>query len=151
MSEEGNVIAEKDPPTPRKRVAGVSAETSAEVDEIVNHLNSVTGRGFGKEKANEQIIRVIKAGATVAECKLVIDHLWETWSPEWRKRIDKTTPFRKANFDRYLDAARAGSVKEVRLAPKPAEDDDPDLTAAEREAARAALANLGLGGMCNWT
>ena len=89
----------------------------------------------------------------MAECCEVLDYCWREWrdNPKMVGHVDKTTPFRKANFDRYLDAARAGSVKAARSAPKPVEDDDPELTAAEREAARVALSNLGLGGMCNWT
>lgn len=98
------------PKAPRKRVASESDEMLAAVGEVIDHLNAVTGRGFSKDKANEQIVRALKDGATQDDCKLVVSHLWETWSQDWRARIDKTTPFRKANFDRYLDAARAGRV-----------------------------------------
>jgi uncharacterized phage protein (TIGR02220 family) len=147
MSEEGNVIESKNPPAPRKRGKVVG------VDEVVTYLNQITGRSFALDRGNEQIERVLKAGSTVQDCRDVIDRCWRLWrdKPEMVANVNKVTPFRAAHFDAYLDEARAGSPKASRPAPKPVEDDDPDLTAAEREAARAALANLGLGGMCNWT
>jgi uncharacterized phage protein (TIGR02220 family) len=123
------------------------------VDEVVTYLNQITGRNFAIDRGNDQIERALKAGATVQDCRDVIDRCWRLWrdKPEMVANVNKVTPFRAAHFDAYLDEARAGSPKASRPAPKPVEDDDPDLTAAEREAARAALANLGLGGMCNWT
>ncbi len=138
---------EKNPPTPRKLGAPVGAV------EVVEHLNRITGKSYAKDRATKEIEGALSRGATVAECCEVLDYCWREWrdNPKMVGHVDKTTPFRKANFDRYLDAARAGSVKAARSAPKPVEDDDPELTAAEREAARVALSNLGLGGMCNWT
>ena len=87
---------------PRKRVDGVV--------EIVEHLNRVTGRKYGTDRGNTEIERALKDGATVEDCCKVIDHLWEDWgnNPKMVKHVDKTTPFRKGNFDRYLDSAQAG-------------------------------------------
>ena len=139
--------------TPSHTVARKRSTKVVGVDEVVTYLNQITGRSFALYRGNEQIERVLKAGATVQDCRDVIDRCWRLWhdKPEMVNNVNKVTPFRKAHFDAYLDEARAGSAKASRPAPKTVEDDDPELTAAEREAARAALSNLGLGGMCNWT
>jgi uncharacterized phage protein (TIGR02220 family) len=123
---EAETDQEQNPPTPRKR-GGANPVRSGNPDPdliaIIDHLNQVTGKRHSHDKGNAMIEGAIKRGATVAECKQVIDHLWSTWSPEWRQRIDKTTPFRPANFDRYLDEAGAGAAST-------AEQQDPE--AAER-------------------
>lgn len=143
---------EKTPPTPRKRGRVVAAELKEDVAKIVDHLNAVTGKRHGAEKATGEIERCLNAGATVAECCEVIDHCWAQWkdNPKMVKFVNKVTPFRAIHFDAYLDEARAGRPK-PKPAPKPVEDDDPDLSPAEREAARQALERLGVGGLCNWT
>lgn len=119
---------EQNPPTPRKR-GGASPVRSGiptpEVIAIVDHLNQVTGKRHSHDKGNAMIEGALKRGATVAECQQVIDHLWATWSPEWRQRIDKTTPFRPSNFDRYLDEAGAGAASN-------AEPEDPEKAARIR-------------------
>lgn len=142
----------KTPPTPRKRGRVVAAELKEDVAKIVDHLNAVTGKRHGAEKATGEIERCLNAGATVAECCEVIDHCWAQWkdNPKMVKFVNKVTPFRAIHFDAYLDEARAGRPK-PKPAPKPVEDDDPDMTPAEREAARQALERLGVGGLCNWT
>jgi uncharacterized phage protein (TIGR02220 family) len=114
--------------SPRKR-GGASPVRSGiptpDLIAIIDHLNQVTGKRHSHDKGNAMIEGALKRGATVAECKQVIDHLWATWSPEWRQRIDKTTPFRPANFDRYLDEAGAGAAST-------AEPEDPEKAARMR-------------------
>ena len=105
------------PPTPRKRGAGTRADSRSGIPDpdvvaIVDHLNRVTGKSHSHDKGNLQIEGALKRGATVGDCCRVIDHLWATWSPEWRQRINKITPFRKANFDGYLDEAAAGGCRQ---------------------------------------
>ena len=64
------------------------------------------------DKAVKEIEGALSRGATVAECCEVLDYCWREWrdNPKMVGHVDKTTPFRKANFDRYLDAARAGRI-----------------------------------------
>ena len=96
----------KNSPTPRRRGAPVGAV------EIVEHLNRITGKGYAKDRATKEIEGALSRGATVAECCEVLDYCWREWrdNPKMVGHVDKTTPFRKANFDRYLDAARAGRI-----------------------------------------
>ena len=96
----------KNPPTPRKRgkVEGV--------DEVVTYLNQVTGRTFALDRGNDQIERVLRSGASVQDCRDVIDRCWRLWhdKPEMVANVNKVTPFRKSHFDVYLDEARAGAA-----------------------------------------
>lgn len=96
----------------------------AEVGAVVAHLNRVTGRSFDAGRAVDQIVRAFRAGATTDDCAIVIDHLWAKWKddPKMVQFVDKVTPFRKANFDRYLDEAKAGPVGAGRQAEIPLED-----------------------------
>jgi uncharacterized phage protein (TIGR02220 family) len=87
----------------------------------VSYLATVTGRNFSSERANDEILRALRAGdplTMVADCCAVIDYLWAKWKddPKMVGFVNKTTPFRKANFDRYLDEAKA--------VPKPADELD---------------------------
>lgn len=97
----------------------------AEAPIVVRHLNTVTGRSFNPARANDQIERAIRAGASIDDCRAVIDHLWAKWKddPKMVGFVNKHTPFRKANFDRYLDEAKAGPVgaagSEIPLEEKP--------------------------------
>ena len=81
---------------------------------------------------------------TVPQCVEVIDYLWARWRDDakWVKFVDKTTPFRACNFDRYLDEARAGAAKTAKPKPKIQEQEDHPLTAAERAAAAEVLSVL---------
>lgn len=96
----------KNPPTPRKRV------DAGDVERIVNHLNTITGKHYSTTLGNKEIERALKRGKTVDECIEVINHCWGKWraDPKMIGHVDKTTPFRESNFDRYLDESRAGTV-----------------------------------------
>ena len=140
----GDVITEKNPPAPRKRGNVVG------VDEVVTYLNQVTGRTFALDRGNEQIERVLRSGASVQDCRDVIDRCWRLWhdKPEMVANVNKVTPFRKSHFDVYLDEARAGAAKPQRQALRqaPVEDDDPPMTVEERASAAQAIAAMkGLG------
>lgn len=103
----------KNPPTPRKRgPMAFPFSFASDAGLVVDHLVAVTGRDFDRTVALDQIVRALRDDkATVEDCRRVIDYLWATWSDEWRPRINKVTPFRKANFLRYLDEAKAGPTK----------------------------------------
>lgn len=111
----GSKSLDQNPPTPRKRVAVEG------VREIVEYLNQVTGRGFSLERGNKFIEQAIRRGATVDECKEVIDRCWSLWrdKPDFVGKVDKSTPFREANFDRYLDEWRAGKANTGATGTKP--------------------------------
>jgi uncharacterized phage protein (TIGR02220 family) len=89
------------------------ASQGGNVREIIDYLNQVTGRGFSYERGNEFIEKALKRGATVDECKEVIDHCWHEWkdSPKFVGKVNKVTPFRACNFDPYLDEWRAGAAQ----------------------------------------
>ena len=73
--------------------------------EVLAYLNKKSGKSF---KVTGQIPARLRAGATVHECKLVIDFK-ATDSTFDEKYLDHTTPFREANFDRYLNQALSHS------------------------------------------
>lgn len=130
----------EEPPKPPAQPRGARARTvderGPEIRQIVEHLAAVTGRAFAPDKATDQIRRaLVKDHATVAEAIVVIDHLWAKWgsSPDMAGFVDKVTPFRRANFQRYLDEARAGG-----LTPRPA----PAGSAAAPTITREMVGNL---------
>jgi uncharacterized phage protein (TIGR02220 family) len=98
------------PKAPRKRGGVIAQDVLDTAAEVADYLNEVTGKSLSRDKANDQIIRAIKAGATLEDCKTVIDHCWALWKddPKMVKYVSKSTPFRASHFDLYLDEARAG-------------------------------------------
>jgi uncharacterized phage protein (TIGR02220 family) len=116
QSSEGEVKEEtKTPPTPRKRVAVEG------VVEVVEYLNQVTGRGFSLDRGNKEIEGALKRGATVEDCRAVIDRCWNLWrdKPEMVHNVNKVTPFRASHFDTYLDEWRAGRANTGESGTKP--------------------------------
>jgi len=95
---------------PPKRVDGVA--------EVVEYLNQVTGKKYSLDKGNKEIEGALKRGATVQDCKDVIDHRWRLWGnkPDMVHNVNKSTPFRAIHFDTYLDEAQAGNAKMGRAA-----------------------------------
>lgn len=76
-------------------------EISPEAQEILDYLNSVSGKKFTtigliQERLNE--------GRTIEECKKVIDIKWKDEKFD-KVYFDHTTLFRPLNFDRYLNQA----------------------------------------------
>jgi uncharacterized phage protein (TIGR02220 family) len=115
QSSERTDLEKKNPPTPRKRV-----EVGG-VREIVEYLNQVTGKSFSIDRGSKEVEGALKRGGTVQEAIEVIDYLWAKWrdDPKWVRFVDKTTPFRASNFDRYLDEARAGKANTSATGTKP--------------------------------
>jgi uncharacterized phage protein (TIGR02220 family) len=113
QNSEGKDKQEKNPPAPRKRVDGVG--------EVVEYLNQVTGKRYSLDKGNKEIEGALKRGATVQDCRDVIDRCWRLWSakPEMVHNVNKVTPFRASHFDTYLDEARAGAAVTGKGASRP--------------------------------
>jgi len=75
--------------------------------EVLEYLNQKTGKKFQKLGLIEARLN---DGATVEQCKAVIDH--KARDPGFKKKyLDHTTPFRPGNFDRYLNDAMAVESK----------------------------------------
>jgi hypothetical protein len=92
----------------------IQTAESVNIAAVVDHLRKVTGRQFDDTSAIDQIQRAMREDhASVQDCCLVIDDLWRSWASksDMQAHVDKTTPFRKQNFSRYLDAAKAGAPK----------------------------------------
>ena len=85
-------------------------EIRDQAQEILAHLNQVTGRSFRNTSGIEACIKREKA--SVQDCKAVIDHKWREWggNPDMAKNVNPTTPFRLSHFQAYLDEAQAGPV-----------------------------------------
>jgi uncharacterized phage protein (TIGR02220 family) len=81
--------------------------------EVLAYLNQLTGKRFttyGKIKER------LNAGATVADCKRVLDN--KNADPKFSKQyLDHTTPFRPANFDRYLNERPEDRMPVISQAP----------------------------------
>lgn len=74
-----------------------------EVTEVMSYLNRVTGRNL---RAGGNHIRArLRDGATVAQCKSVIDLKQSEWGGDarMRKYVRPATLFCKENFAKYLD------------------------------------------------
>jgi uncharacterized phage protein (TIGR02220 family) len=133
-SQPSRTSQKKNPPTPQ----------GGSVREVIEYLNQVTGRGFSLDLGNKEIEKALKRGATVDECKEVIDRCWAKWkdSPDFVGNVNKVVPFRACHFDAYLDEWRAGKAKTAKPKPKIQEPEDHPLTAAERAAAAEVLSSL---------
>lgn len=83
------------PPVKKKQVDPFDEQARL----VLDHLNSVTGKRF---KVTGYIPARLRAGATVEECKRVIDFKAKDKDFD-KKYLDHTTPFREGNFDRYLN------------------------------------------------
>jgi uncharacterized phage protein (TIGR02220 family) len=102
-----NTESKKEPQNAGKP-AGVSFKKDAQ--EVLDHLNRVTGRGFTKSANIEACLKREKC--SVDDCKRVIDFKWQEWkdNDKMRGKVDITTPWRASHFSDYLDQARAGGA-----------------------------------------
>lgn len=76
----------------------------AEILEVLNFLNSKTGRTFQPVKANTSLIEArLKEGATVAECRMVIAKKHREWAndAEMSKYLRPATLFNATKFAQY--------------------------------------------------
>ena len=111
-------------------------------DQVLTHLNSLANTSF---RSTGFIPARLKDGYTVDECLLVLDWLHEDRrkrEPEWvNQYLDHSTPFRAANFDKYLQKARCW---------KQAGGEDPRKSMA-REVAKKVIADIAARGTCSPT
>jgi uncharacterized phage protein (TIGR02220 family) len=86
---------------------GEARVLQAKADHVLAYLNSLLGRNYSVDR---HIKGRLRKGATLDDCKLVIDWLHvvrREAEPEWvEKCLDHTTPFREDNFDKYLQRAK---------------------------------------------
>ena len=90
--------------------------------EVASYFKSVTGKNIKIGTTDSKIMnsdkyRLISArivqGASVSECKLVIDFMYKRWKddPKMHQYIQIPTLFGFKNFEKYLDAALSPSKK----------------------------------------
>lgn len=88
----------------------------AEVGEIIDHLNSITGASF--KPTTKETIRLLTGrlseGYTVEDCTNVISHRWEKWQgdPKMVEFVRPITLFRPSNFESYLQEARRSLIED---------------------------------------
>ena len=97
---------EQKPPLKRKRQKQSSADALA----VLTHLNTTQGRSY---RNATQIDALLGTGVSIDECRLVIDFgyaiLRNERSDWYMQYFDNVTPFRPANFDKYLQRANEWS------------------------------------------
>ena len=83
------------------------SDLNRQVDEIIDHLNEKTGSRFRYSEASRRPIRArLREGATVEDCKLIIDHKAAQWmGTEFEQYLNPETLFRPTKFERNLNAA----------------------------------------------
>lgn len=78
---------------------------AAEAKEILDHLNTATGSSYRHVESNLKLVRDrLKSGATLEQCKAVIDAKVGQWGndPKMAEYLRPTTLFRASNFEQYL-------------------------------------------------
>lgn len=76
-----------------------------EAKEVIEHLNAATGSSYRPVESNLKLVRDrLKSGATVEQCKAVIDAKVGQWGndPKMAEYLRPTTLFRASNFEQYL-------------------------------------------------
>jgi uncharacterized phage protein (TIGR02220 family) len=77
-------------------------------DQVIDYLNSLAGTRYQHSKASRKFIRArIREGATIEDCKLIIEHKVSKWlfDPEMAEYLRPTTLFRPSHFEEYLAAS----------------------------------------------
>jgi len=77
-------------------------------DEVIDYLNERAGTRFRHSEQSRKFIRArLKEGATIDDCRLVIDHRVAYWGEdvEMRVYLRPSTLFRPSHFEEYLVAA----------------------------------------------
>ncbi len=91
----------------------------------VAEINRLTGRGFDPEaKGTVRLCKaLIKAGHNVTEALAVIRAKHDEWGgdPKMADRVCPDTLLALANFEKYLDAIKAGPARLAASAPRPGE------------------------------
>jgi uncharacterized phage protein (TIGR02220 family) len=93
---------DKQIPTPS---SSSSSSNNKETREILAYLNERTGRSYQAVPANLKLINArLKEGATVDQCKAVIDAKFATWGPDAKMReyLRPMTLFGAEKFAQYV-------------------------------------------------
>lgn len=82
-------------------------KSSAEIAEVIAHLNEVCGTGYdpGSDTSRKYVGARLGEGFTVDDCKRVIDNMAAQWLDDDRMRryLRPSTLFRKEKFEGYLN------------------------------------------------
>jgi uncharacterized phage protein (TIGR02220 family) len=94
-------------PTPivKKRVP---PEPSTDTSEVISYLNQKANRKFSLNGANASYVKArMKEGATVEQCKAVIDKKVSDWlgDPKMEQYLRPETLFNKTKFESYIQSA----------------------------------------------
>lgn len=91
----------------------------SEIDSVLDHLNSATGKKYRKIESNRVHVRArLEEGATVEDCKRVIDVKAGEWvGTEFEKYLNPETLFRPSKFDKYLNQNGGGRDEDDGLRP----------------------------------
>lgn len=86
---------------------------SADIEEVISYLNKKVGADFNpKSKDTVQMLNArFKEKYTVADCKKVIDNMYEAWysNIKMREFLRPSTLFRPTNFENYLNRSKVCS------------------------------------------
>lgn len=96
---------DKQIPTPSSSSSASSADTSADAVSILAYLNEKAGRAYKPLKANTSLIAArLNEGATLAECRAVIDAKAAAWlhDPKMRDYLRPATLFNATKFANYV-------------------------------------------------
>lgn len=93
-----------------------------EIEEVVSHLNNRSGTSYKPETkiTREYIVKRLKAGYTVDDCKAVIDCKVQEWNgTEMQKYLRPSTLFADCHFEEYLQASRMKKPSSQNRQPNP--------------------------------
>jgi len=87
------------------------------INKVIDHLNNIAGRKFGKTSANyKKLIQArMRESHTLDDFKKVIDHKASDWldNPDMRKYLQPSTLFSAKHFGNYLDSAKSPVPNEM--------------------------------------
>lgn len=102
-------------PKVRKKLT-VEPSSASKLDdayEVLRYLNDKAHHHYPFAPTSViEILKRLKAGATVEQLKLIIDFkVDEWWNTEWRKHLNNTTLFRDCHYSTYLEEAEQWKEK----------------------------------------
>lgn len=82
-------------------------------EDIIKHLNNISGRNFGVKTNIDYVIPRLKEGHTKEECEKVIETKWK--DPDFNKKYFRpSTLFKKSKFEGYINESVGISKSEGR-------------------------------------
>ena len=89
--------------TETKKKQKIQSAFTASADEVIDYLNVRAGKSFKySESSRKPIIARLKSGATIEDCRTVIDNKVADYDFS-HKYLRPSTLFREANFENYLN------------------------------------------------